>query len=31
MPVFDGKLLVFVHAETLAQIEAALAWAKDAK
>jgi len=25
MPVFDGKLPLFVHASTLAQIEAALA------
>jgi imidazolonepropionase-like amidohydrolase len=31
MPVFDGKLPVFVHAETLAQIKAVLAWAKDAQ
>jgi imidazolonepropionase-like amidohydrolase len=31
MPVFDGKLPLFVHAETLAQIEAALAWAKEAQ
>ncbi len=31
MPVFDGKMLLFVHAETLAQIEAALAWARDAQ
>jgi imidazolonepropionase-like amidohydrolase len=31
MPVFDGKLPVFVHAATLAQIEAALAWAKEAQ
>lgn len=29
MPVFDGKLPLFVHASTLAQIEAALAWAKE--
>ena len=29
MPVFDGKLPVFVHANTLAQIEAALAFAKE--
>jgi imidazolonepropionase-like amidohydrolase len=29
MPVFDGKLPLLVHAETLAQIEAALAWAKE--
>ena len=31
MPVFDGKLPLFVHAGTLAQIEAALAWAKEAQ
>ena len=31
MPVFDGKLPLFVHASTLAQIEAALAWAKEAQ
>jgi imidazolonepropionase-like amidohydrolase len=31
MPVFDGKLPLFVHAETLAQMEAALAWAKEAQ
>ncbi len=31
MPVFDGKLPLFVHAESLAQMEAALAWAKEAK
>ncbi len=29
MPVFDGKLPLFVHASSLAQIEAALAWAKE--
>jgi imidazolonepropionase-like amidohydrolase len=29
MPVFDGKLPLFVHASTMAQIEAALAWAKE--
>jgi imidazolonepropionase-like amidohydrolase len=29
MPLFDGKLPLFVHAGTLAQIEAALAWAKE--
>ena len=29
MPVFDGKLPLFVHASTLAQIETALAWAKE--
>ena len=31
MPLFDGKLPLFVHAETLAQIESALAWAKEAQ
>ena len=31
LPIFDGKLPVFVHAETVAQIESALAWAKDAQ
>jgi imidazolonepropionase-like amidohydrolase len=31
MPIFDGKLPLFVHAGTLAQIEAALAWAKEAQ
>jgi len=31
MPLFDGKLPLFVHAGTLAQIEAALAWAKEAQ
>ncbi|HXM33369.1 MAG TPA: amidohydrolase family protein [Chthoniobacterales bacterium] len=29
MPVFDGGLPLFVHAATAAQIEAALAWAKE--
>jgi imidazolonepropionase-like amidohydrolase len=29
MPVFDGKMRLFVHASTLAQIEAALAWARE--
>jgi imidazolonepropionase-like amidohydrolase len=29
MPVFDGKLPLFVHASSLAQIQAALAWAKE--
>src|SRR5207249_6255637 len=29
MPVFDGKLPLFVLASTQAQIEAALAWAKE--
>jgi imidazolonepropionase-like amidohydrolase len=29
MPVFDGKLPLFVHANTLSQIQAALAWAKE--
>jgi imidazolonepropionase-like amidohydrolase len=29
MPVFEGKLPLFVHAGTLAQIQAALAWAKE--
>ena len=29
MPVFDGKLPLFVHADTAAQIEAVLAWAKE--
>src|SRR3954469_12267978 len=29
MPIFDGKLPLFVHASTLAQIETALAWAKE--
>src|SRR5215211_1078195 len=31
VPVFDGTLPVFVHADTLAEIEAALAWARDAQ
>ncbi|MEY2563294.1 MAG: hypothetical protein QOH88_1487 [Verrucomicrobiota bacterium] len=31
MPVFDGTLPLFVHAESAAQIEAALAWAKEAQ
>jgi len=31
MPLFEGKLPLFVHAEKLAQIEAALAWAKEAQ
>ncbi len=31
VPVFDGTLPVFVHADTLAQIEAATAWAREAK
>jgi imidazolonepropionase-like amidohydrolase len=31
LPIFDGKLPVFVHAGTLAQIEAALAWAREAQ
>lgn len=30
-PVFDGTLPLFVHANTVAQIEAALAWAKEAQ
>src|SRR3954452_14806176 len=29
MPVFEGKLPLFVHASTVAQIQAALAWAKE--
>ena len=29
MPVFDSKLPLFVHASTFAQMEAALAWAKE--
>src|SRR5438105_5021991 len=29
MPVFDGKLPLFVHASSLAQIQAALGWAKE--
>ena len=31
MPVFDGKLPLFVHANTVAEIEAVLAWAKEAQ
>jgi imidazolonepropionase-like amidohydrolase len=31
MPVFDGTLPLFVHANTVAQIEAVLAWAKEAQ
>jgi imidazolonepropionase-like amidohydrolase len=31
MPVFDGALPLFVHADTVAEIEAALAWARDAQ
>jgi len=31
MPVFDGQLPLFVHAVTLAQMEAALAWAREAQ
>jgi imidazolonepropionase-like amidohydrolase len=31
MPVFEGKLPLFVHAATLAQIEAAVAWSKEAQ
>ena len=31
MPIFEGKLPLFVHAGTLAQMEAALAWAKEAQ
>ncbi|HEX8076740.1 MAG TPA: amidohydrolase family protein, partial [Chthoniobacterales bacterium] len=31
MPIFDGKLPVFVHANSMAQIESALAWAKEAQ
>jgi len=31
MPVFDGKLPLFVHANTVTQIEAALTWAKEAQ
>ena len=31
MPIFDGKLPLFVHAGTLAQMEAALAWAREAQ
>jgi imidazolonepropionase-like amidohydrolase len=29
MPVFDGKLPLFVHANTVAEIEAVLAWARE--
>lgn len=29
MPVFDGTLPVFIHANTVAQIEAVLAWSKE--
>jgi len=29
MPVFDGALPLFVHADTVAQIEAVLAWARE--
>jgi imidazolonepropionase-like amidohydrolase len=31
MPVFDGTLPLFVHADTVAEIEAALAWAREAQ
>ena len=31
MPIFEGKLPLFVHAGTLAQMEAALAWAREAQ
>lgn len=31
MPAFDGKLPLFVHAATLTQMEAAMAWAKQAQ
>ena len=31
MPVFDGTLPLFVHADTVEQIEAALAWAREAQ
>jgi imidazolonepropionase-like amidohydrolase len=31
MPVFEGKLPLFVHANTVAEIEAVLAWAKEAQ
>ena len=31
MPVFDATLPLFVHAESLAQMEATLAWAKEAQ
>lgn len=30
-PIFEGRLPLFVHAETLAQIETALAWSKEAQ
>jgi imidazolonepropionase-like amidohydrolase len=30
VPVFEGKLPLFVHADTVAQIEAALSWARNA-
>jgi imidazolonepropionase-like amidohydrolase len=31
MPVFEGQLPLFVHAQTLAQMEAALAWSRRAQ
>jgi imidazolonepropionase-like amidohydrolase len=31
MPVFDGTLPLFVHADTVAEIEATLAWAREAQ
>jgi imidazolonepropionase-like amidohydrolase len=31
MPIFEGKLPLFAHATTLAQMEAVLAWANEAK
>lgn len=31
MPLFDGKLPLFIHAATVAQIESALGWAKEAQ
>lgn len=31
IPLFDAKLPLFVHASTVAQMEAALAWAKEAQ
>lgn len=31
IPVFDGRLSLFVHTDTVAQIEAALAWSKEAQ
>lgn len=31
IPVFDGKLPLFVHADTVSQIEAALSWSKGAQ